>query len=220
MQRTVANTEQINDIEERIEWLISKVPAFPAGDPDTEEIARRTDLRKLVFALQEALTHLIASVACRKLVRISTELRHLSEQPAIGRFLMNEHHADRLNSLVRDLAYAVADYQVFCAKIILRSGSDASDSHQHNKAFTRIPKRSKKRLRGPTGQQRELARQQGGSKKQRGGWKRQRRRLAARRRESAIRLRVFMISEKDSTRRRRRSTTQQMKSTKISEHLL
>ena len=120
MQQTIANAEQINDIEERIESL-SEVLAFPADDQDTEENTRRTALRKLVFAIQEALTHLIASVVCRKLVRIVTELRPLSEQHGLAKFLKNAEHAERLNGFVQDLAYAVADYQVCCANVILRS---------------------------------------------------------------------------------------------------
>ena len=84
-------------------------------------MSRRTALRKLVFVLQEALTRLIASVVCRKLVRIVTELRPLSEQHGFAKFLKNDHHANRLNGFVQDLAYAVADYQVCCANIIVRS---------------------------------------------------------------------------------------------------
>ena len=120
MQQTVANAEQIDDIEERIESL-SEILAFPAGDQDTEEMSRRTALRKLVFALQEALAHLIASVVCRKLVRIITELRPLSEQHGLAKFLKNDDHANRLNGFVQDLAYAVADYQVWCPNVIVRS---------------------------------------------------------------------------------------------------
>ena len=117
MQQTFANAEQINDIEERIESL-SEILAFPAGHQDTEEMARRTALRKLVFALQEALTNLIASVVSRKLVRIVTVLRPLSEQHGLAKFLKNDDHANSLNGFVQDLAYAVADYQVCCAKVI------------------------------------------------------------------------------------------------------
>ena len=72
-------------------------------------------------ALQEALTNLIASVVCRKLVSIITELRPLSEQHGLAKFLKNEDHANRLNGFVQDLTYAVADYQVFCANIIVQS---------------------------------------------------------------------------------------------------
>ena len=120
MQQTVANAEQINDIEERIESL-SEILAFPAGDQDTEEMMRRTALRKLVSALQEALTHLIAFVICRKLVRIITELRPLSGQHGLAKFLKNDDHATRLNGFVQDLAYAITDYQVCCANVIVRS---------------------------------------------------------------------------------------------------
>ena len=117
MQQTVANAEQINDIEERIESL-SEILAFPAGDQDTEEMRRRTTLRKLVFARQEALTYLIASLVCRKLVRIIAELRPLSDQHGLAKFLKNDDHANRLNGFVQDLAYAVADYQVCRSNII------------------------------------------------------------------------------------------------------
>ena len=120
MQQTTANAGQIDDIEERIESL-GEILAFPAGDQDIEEITRRIALRKFVFALQEALTHLIASVVCRKLVRIITELRPLSEQHGFAKFLKNDDHANRLNGFVQDLAYAVTDYQVCCASVIVRS---------------------------------------------------------------------------------------------------
>ena len=120
MQQTVANAEQINDIEERIESL-SEILAFPAGDQDTDEMKRRIALRMLVFVLQEALTHLIASAVCRKLVRIIAQLRPLSEQHGLAKFLKNDDHANKLNGFVQDLAYAVTDYQVCCASVIARS---------------------------------------------------------------------------------------------------
>ena len=120
VQQTVANAEQINDIEERIESL-SEILAFPAGDQDTEEMKRRIALRMLVFALQEALTNLIPSAVCRKLVRIIAELRPLSEQHGLAKFLKNADHASRLNAFVQDLAHAVTDYQVCCPNIIVPS---------------------------------------------------------------------------------------------------
>ena len=119
VQHTIANAKQINDIGERIESL-SEILAFSVGDQDTEEMIRRIVLKKLVFALQEALTPLIASVGCRKLVRIITELRPLSEQRGLAEFLKSDDYADRLNGFVQDLAYAVADYQVCCTDIIVR----------------------------------------------------------------------------------------------------
>jgi hypothetical protein len=79
VQQTIANAEQIDDVEKRIKSL-SKILAFPAGDQDTEEKTRRIALRKWVFAPQEALTRLIKSVVCSELVRIVTELRPLAEQ--------------------------------------------------------------------------------------------------------------------------------------------
>ena len=120
MQQTIANAEQINDIEERIESL-SEILAFPVGDWDAEEMARRIALRKSVFTLQEASTRLIASVVCRKLVWIIAQLTPLSEQHGIAKFLNNPDYSNCLSGFVQDLAYAVADYQVRCAKIIVRS---------------------------------------------------------------------------------------------------
>jgi hypothetical protein len=46
-QQTAANTEQIRDIEERIQSL-AEVLASPMNDQDSEEKARRKALRKFV----------------------------------------------------------------------------------------------------------------------------------------------------------------------------
>src|ERR1700753_1986226 len=88
----------------------------------------------------------------------------------------------------------------YAAPTLSYDPSNASDRHRYNKAFTRIPRRSKRQLRGPTG---ELTRQQEGPKNQRGGLKRQRRGRAAQGRGSTTLLRELMILQKDSTRRRR-----------------
>ena len=51
-------------------------------------------------------------VVHRKLVRIIAELKPLSEQHGILKFLKNVDHSKILNGFVQDLAYAVTDYQV------------------------------------------------------------------------------------------------------------
>ena len=119
LQQTIANTEQANDIEERIKSLC-KILASPVGDRDVEEKARRATLKKFVL-LQENTAHLIAFVVRRELVRIITELGPLSEQHGLAKFLKNPGHANTLNGFVQDLAYAVTDYQVCCASTIVRS---------------------------------------------------------------------------------------------------
>ena len=120
LQQTIANAEQVNDIEERIESL-SEMLASPVGDRDAEEKARRAALKKFVFLLQESLVHLIAFLVRRKLVGIITELGSLSEQHGLAKFLKNADHANTLNGFVQDLAYAVTDYQVCCASSTARS---------------------------------------------------------------------------------------------------
>ena len=52
LQQTIANAEQINDIEERIESL-GEMLASPVGDQDAEEKARRTTLKKFVFPFKK-----------------------------------------------------------------------------------------------------------------------------------------------------------------------
>jgi hypothetical protein len=49
----------------------------------------------------------------RKLAGIIVKLEPLSEQHGIAKFLKNVEHANVLNGLVQDLAYAVTDYQVW-----------------------------------------------------------------------------------------------------------
>ena len=120
LQQTIANAEQINDIEERIESL-GEILAFPVGDWDAEEKARRTALKKFVFLLQESVVHLITFLVRRKLVKIIAKLGSLSEKHGLAKFLNNADHANTLNSFVQDLAYAVTDYQVCCACTIVRS---------------------------------------------------------------------------------------------------
>ena len=51
-------------------------------------------------------------VVHRKLARIVAELKPLSEQHGILKFLKNVDHSKTLNGFVQDLAYAVTDYQV------------------------------------------------------------------------------------------------------------
>ena len=120
LQQTIANAQQISDVEERIESLGEPL-ASPVGVRDAEELARRTVLKKFVFLLQESLVHLIAFVARRKLVRIITELGPLSEQLRLAKFLMNADNADKLKDLVQDLADAVLDYQVCCPNSVVWS---------------------------------------------------------------------------------------------------
>ena len=54
----------------------------------------------------------VTFVVHRKLVRIIAELKPLSEQHVILKFLKNVDHSKILNDFVQDLAYAVTDYQV------------------------------------------------------------------------------------------------------------
>ena len=56
LQQTTANTEQIKDIEERIQSL-GEVLASPVGDRDSEEKARREALRRFMLLLQEPHVH-------------------------------------------------------------------------------------------------------------------------------------------------------------------
>ena len=51
LQQTIANAEQIKDIDDRIESL-SEILTSPVGDQDTDEKARKTALREFVFPLQ------------------------------------------------------------------------------------------------------------------------------------------------------------------------
>ena len=55
-----------------------------------------------------------ASIIHRKLAGIIEQLRPLSRQRGLLKFLKNVDHAGTLNGFVKDLAYAVTDYQV-CA---------------------------------------------------------------------------------------------------------
>lgn len=113
LQQTTANTEQIEDIEERMQSL-GELLRSPVGDQDAEEKARRTALRKYVFLFQETGTCLIALLVCRKLAGIVAELGSLSDQHGLVKFFKNVDHANTLNGLVQGLAYAVTDYQVRC----------------------------------------------------------------------------------------------------------
>ena len=93
------------------------------GDQDSEENARREALRKLVPVPSSDISDasLIALAIHRRLTGIIAELRPLSEQHGLVKFLKNAEHANALNGFVQDLAYAVMDYQVCSADPIVRT---------------------------------------------------------------------------------------------------
>jgi len=123
LQQTTTNAEQIRDIEERVQSL-AEVLASPVGDQDSGEKARREALLEFVLFHNETPTYcLIASIIPRKLAGIIAKLGSLSEEHKFLKFLKNVDHANTLNGFVRDLAYAVTDYQVCVANPTGRSGS-------------------------------------------------------------------------------------------------
>ena len=63
----------------------------------------------------------MAFTICRKLARIVTRLRPLSEQHGMAKFLKNADNLDTLNGIVQELADAVTDYQVAKANSIARA---------------------------------------------------------------------------------------------------
>ena len=63
----------------------------------------------------------MAFAICRKLTRIVTRLRPLSEQHGIAKFLQNADDLNTLNGFVQELADAVTDYQVGKANSIARA---------------------------------------------------------------------------------------------------
>lgn len=56
LQQARANTEQVKDIDERVQSLY-EVLSSPVGDQDFEEKARRESLRMSVYSLQGTPTH-------------------------------------------------------------------------------------------------------------------------------------------------------------------
>jgi hypothetical protein len=82
----------------------------------TKTVKRRHGERRLhslYRPLREIpINHSTVSPICRKLVKIITKLKPLSEQNGIMKFLKNTDHANVLNGFVQDLAHAVTDYQV------------------------------------------------------------------------------------------------------------
>lgn len=116
LQQTTANTKQIKDIEERVESLRGVLTA-PASDQDNEERTRRDVLRQFVFHIQNP-KDISKPVSRRKLTGIIDELRQISEQRGLLKFLNNVNHTNILSGLVQDVAYAVMDYQVCYAEFV------------------------------------------------------------------------------------------------------
>ena len=114
LQQTVANADQVKDIDERIQSL-GEILTCNIGDQDSKEKARREVLRRYVPLPFERHQWINESSICRKLAGIIAKLGPLSEPNGIVKFFKNVDHAKVLNGFVQDLAYAVTDYQVWDA---------------------------------------------------------------------------------------------------------
>ena len=113
LQQTTANADQIKEVEERVQSL-GGILAYPVGDQDREEKARRDTLKRFVLPhSRDTGNHSAVLFIRRKLAKVIAKLGPLSQQNGIAKFLKNVDHADILNGLVRDLAYALTDYQVW-----------------------------------------------------------------------------------------------------------
>ena len=111
LQQTVANVEQIRELEERIQSLRG-VLTFPVSEQDNEEKARRGVLRRFVLTPFGKMSPFqIVSFFRRKLAGIIAKLGPLSEQHGLMKFFKNVDHANTLNGFVNELAYAIIDYQ-------------------------------------------------------------------------------------------------------------
>lgn len=120
LQQTAANSDQIADIEKRVQSL-SEILASPVDDQDSEERLRREALRRFELSpLEETAAHLDEFVVHRKLAGIVAKLKPLSEKHGIVKFLRNADYANILNGFVQDLVYAVTDYQVWGTDSITR----------------------------------------------------------------------------------------------------
>jgi len=122
LQQTTANAEQVREIEGRIESLAG-ILASQDGDQDSREKARKETLRKFVFPsmMHRHITQ-PRRFCRRKLDGIVAKLGPLSEQHGLLKFLENVDHANTLNGFVRDLAYAITDYQVWAPNSTTRGG--------------------------------------------------------------------------------------------------
>ena len=137
LQQTIANAEQIKDIDGRVESL-SELLTSRVGDQDTDEKARRTALRKFVLPLQSCTNTLLNQlVPCRTLSGIIAKLEPLSKQRGLVKFLNNGDHASTLNGFVQNLANAVTDYEVRGA-IAHHELPNTSDRHPYNEMFMTI----------------------------------------------------------------------------------
>ena len=75
----------------------------------------------LYCPIHETLVHLLAAfILHSKLAGIVAALKPLSEQNGIMKFLNNADYAITLNGFVKDLAYAVTDYQVWDTSTVAR----------------------------------------------------------------------------------------------------
>ena len=110
LQRMFANAEQIKELEGMIESLRG-VLTSPVSVQDHEERARRELLRGFVLTPFKKRGHIII-VFRRKLTGIVAKLGPLAEQHDLMKFFKNVDHASILNGLVKELANAIAVYQV------------------------------------------------------------------------------------------------------------
>ena len=111
MQQKISNTDQMREVEGRIQSLTG-ILTYPVGEHDGEEKARREVFRRFIPPFRKH-RHVSNYINChRKLVGIVVNLRPLAEQHGFMKFLKNVDHANILSGFVKELADAITDYQV------------------------------------------------------------------------------------------------------------
>ena len=125
----------MRDIEERVQSL-AETFASPVGGQGSGEKAHRETLCRLVCSNRDTGALLTVWMVRRKLARIITKLRALSEQCGLLKFLNNIDHASALNSFVQDIAHTITDYQVRVTKSTV-SVILCLDRHPYSKASAR-----------------------------------------------------------------------------------
>jgi len=112
-QQTADNTDDVKEIEQRVQSL-SSILASPVSEDDYAEKWRRSVLRRfaLMGVSKISFPVYLPIYYNRKLEGVITKLEPLSEQHVLLKFLCNVDNAKTLAGFIKELADAVTDYQV------------------------------------------------------------------------------------------------------------